>query len=71
MIVLAYHMVWYIPNTCVVACGWIGVGHNRETDEEHDEDCVEDGFQLASVKFDRDGEGGREALDIGTRSVTI
>ena len=71
MIVLAYHMVWYIPNTCVVACGWMGVGYNRETDEEHDEDCVEDGFQLASVKFDRDGEGGRKALDIGTRSVTI
>ena len=64
MIVLAYHMVWYIPNTCVVACGWMGVGHNRETDEEHDEDCVEDGF-------DRDGEGGRKALDIGIRSVTI
>ena len=23
-----------------------GVGQNRETDEQHDEDCVEEGFQL-------------------------
>ena len=38
------------------------VGQNRETDEEHDEDCVDEGFQLASVKLDRDGKGGREAL---------
>ena len=36
------------------------IGRNkRETDKEHDEDCVEDGFQLARVKFERDGEGGR------------
>ena len=32
---------------------------NRETDEEHDEDCVQEGFQLARVKYHRDGEGGR------------
>ena len=26
---------------------WLnGVGQNRETDEGHDEDCVEEGFQL-------------------------
>ena len=31
-----------------------------ETDEERDEDCVEEGFQLARVKFDRDGERDRE-----------
>ena len=30
-----------------------GVGQNRETDEENDEDCVKKGFQLARVKFDR------------------
>ena len=36
-----------------------GVEQNRETDEEHDQDCVEEGFQLARV---RDEEGGREAL---------
>ena len=28
-----------------------GVGQNGETDEEHDKDCVEKGFQLARVKF--------------------
>ena len=36
---------------------------NRENDEEHDEDCVEEWFQLARVKYDRDGEGGREKHD--------
>ena len=30
-----------------------GIGQNRETDEENDEDCVKKGFQLARVKFDR------------------
>ena len=39
---------------------WLhGVGQNRETDKEHDDDCVEEGFQLARLKFDRDDEGGR------------
>ena len=43
---------------------WLnGVGQNRETDEEHDEDCAEEGFP--SVKFDRDGKGGREAFGMG------
>ena len=32
-----------------------GVGQNRETDEEYDEDCVEERFHLVRVKFDRDG----------------
>ena len=41
----------------VVASIWLNwVGQNREIDEEHDEDCVEVGFQLARVKLDRDGE---------------
>ena len=48
-----------------------GVGKNRETDEEHDEDCVQEGFQLAGVKFDRDGETGREALGMGNCSINI
>ena len=30
---------------------------NRETNEEHDKYCTEERFQLASVKFDRDGKG--------------
>ena len=28
-----------------------GVGQNRETDEEHDEDCIEEGFQLARINM--------------------
>ena len=49
-----------------------GVGQNKETDEEHDEDYyVEDEFQLARVKFDRHGEGGREALSMGNCCINI
>ena len=48
-----------------------GVGQNRETDEEHDEDCVKEGFQLARVRFDREGEGGREALGMRNCSINI
>ena len=46
--------MWFgIYNTCV--CVWSnGVGQNRETDEEHDEDCAEEGFQMARAKFGRD-----------------
>ena len=31
-----------------------------ESDEEHDEDCVEEEFQLNRGKNDWDGEGGRK-----------
>ena len=48
-----------------------GVGQNMETDEEHDEDCAEEGFQLARVKLDKDGEGSKEALGMGNRSIKI
>ena len=48
-----------------------GVGQNRETDEEHDENCVEEGFLLARVKYHRDGEGGREGLGVGNCSINI
>ena len=48
-----------------------GVGQNRETDEEHDEDCIEEGFQLARIKYDRDSEGSRENLGVGNCSVNI
>ena len=47
------------------------VGQNRETDEEHYEDCVEDRLLLARKKIDRDGEKGREALGMGNRSINI
>ena len=51
---------------------WLhGVGQNRETEEEHDECCVEEGFQLTRVKFYRDGEGGREDLEMGYCSIKI
>ena len=46
------------------------VGQNREIDKEDDEDCAEGG-SVDSGKFYRDGEGGREALDIGNCSIII
>ena len=68
---MARLLIWFgISNTC--SSVWLnGVGKNRETSEEHDEDCVEEGFQLARVKFDRDGEVGSEALGMGNRSINI
>ena len=47
------------------------VGQSRETDEIDDEDCVEEEFQLARVKCDRDDERGREALGEGHCSINI
>ena len=41
-----------------------GLGQNKETDKEHDEDCSEVGFQLARIKYDRDSEVSREALGV-------
>ena len=32
---------------------------------------VEEGFQLARVKYDRDGERGREALVVGNCNINI
>ena len=43
----------------------MGVGRNRKTDEEHEEECVEEGFQLPNGKFDKDCERRREALRMG------
>ena len=48
-----------------------GVEQNRETDKEHGKDCVEDGFQLARVKYDMDGEEGREVLIVVSIVVSI
>ena len=42
----------------------------RQT-RDNDEDCVEEGIQLARVKFDRDTEHGREALGMGNCSINI
>ena len=56
---MAWLGIWFGAfNNCGV---WLdGVGQNRETDEKNREVSVEEGFQLATVKFDRDGKGGRE-----------
>ena len=42
-----------------------------ETDEKHDEDCVEEGFPLARVKIDGNDEGDREALVKRNFSINI
>ena len=63
--------IWFgISNTCGGV--WLnGLKQNRETNEEHDDDCVEEGLQLARVKLDKDVEGGSEALGMGNRSINI
>ena len=47
------------------------IGQKRETDEKHDESSVEEGFQLVKVKFDRGGEGDKEAPGMGYCSINI
>ena len=66
---MGWLVIWFgILSTCGGI--WLnGLGQNRETNEEHDEDCVEEGFQLSRVKFGRDGEGGTEALGIKNCSI--
>ena len=64
---LVYGLVYLI---LVLASGRIGQ-EKQETDEEYDEDCVKEGFQLARVKFDRDGETGREALGMRNCSINL
>ena len=68
---MAWISIWFgIFNTCGGV--WSnGVGKNWETKEEHDEDCVEEGFKLASAKFDRDSNGGKEALGTANCSISI
>ena len=68
---MAWLGIWFsVSNNCDSV--WLnGVGQNRESDEEHDEDCIKEGFQLARVKYDRDSEGGREALGLRNCSVNI
>ena len=56
--------IWFgASNNCGVRLN--EVEKNKETDEEHDENCIDEGFQLARVKFDRDGKAGRDALVMG------
>ena len=48
-----------------------GVGQNKERDEKHNENYVEEGFQLAGIIFDRDDEGIREVLGVGNCIINI
>ena len=51
---------------------WLNwVGQNRETDEEHADYCVEEGFQLARVKSDGDDAGRQGSSRIGESSINI
>ena len=54
-------MVWSDISNTYDSVWWNGVGQYRATDEEHDKYCVEEVFQLASVKLDGHREGGSEA----------
>ena len=47
------------------------VEKSRKTDEEYDNDCVEKEFQLVREKFDKDGEGSREAVGMDCYSIII
>ena len=68
---MAWLGIWFgISNSC--GSMWSdGVGQNREIDEEDDENCVEEGFQLARVKVDKDVERGTEALGMGNCCINI
>ena len=44
---------------------------NRETDKEQDEDYVEEEFQLARAKLDRNDEGVRKALGRGNCRTNV
>ena len=61
-------MVWYTQYLCWCVVEWGRT--NRVAAEEH-EDCVEEGFQLAKVKFDRDDERDKEAPAMGNCSINI
>ena len=48
-----------------------GVGQNKETNEQYDEDWVKQRFQLARVKFGKDGEGSRIAVGMKKSRINI
>ena len=59
-----------ITNTCRGA--WLnGVEQSSKTTEEHNDYCVEEGFQLARIKLDKAGEETREALYMGNCRINI
>ena len=42
-------MIWFIQYLWSNGLWSNGVGQSKETDEKHNENCVEEGFQLARV----------------------
>ena len=69
-----WHMVWYIHylwSRVVESEKTMRNMMKKETNEEYDEDWVEEGFELVRLKFDRDGVGHREALDMVNCSINI
>ena len=65
MIDLASHIIWYIQYLWGPLVEWSR--KKKETEEEHDENFVEEGFQLATIKLDRNGMGGSTARGKGNR----
>ena len=47
------------------------VRQSRKIDEEHEENYIEERFQLARVTFYREGQKDREALAMGYCSINI
>ena len=64
--------IWFgISNTCGGVWLMNRGGQNWETNEEYDEDCVKEEFQLAKVKLGKDGQGSKEALGMRNHSINI
>ena len=68
---MAWLDTWFDISNNYVSAWSNRVGQNRETGGEQDKNCVEEGFQLARVKFDRDGEGCSDAPGVGSCSSNI
>ena len=68
---MAWLHTWFdISNTYDKAWS-IGVGQKRKIDKKHDKYCVEEGFQLARVKLNKDGEGCSKAPRLRNFSINI
>ena len=68
---MAWLVIWLCLSNTFDGVWSNGVRQNRETDENHGEVCVEEGFQLARVKLDRDNEWGRETLGVENCIINI
>ena len=65
---LPYGLIYPI---LVVTFGWMENDKIGKNIQNHDDDCVEEGFQLAMVKNEKNGAEDSEALGIGNRSINI